>query len=261
MDLKGKVALITGASRGIGRATAIEMARQGCEVMLFARDQVALSQLARHIGDHGGTAKISPGDVSSYNDLDRAVTATIEAYGRLDILINNAGIIDPIGPIETFAPEAWARVMTVNVVGAFNGIRAVLPYFLARKAASTIINISSGAANSALEGWSHYCTSKAAVKKLTECVHTEAGSRGVHVIGLSPGTVATDMMASIRASGINPVSQLDNTSHIAPEWVAKAIIYLCGPDGAQHAGTDFSIKTMEGRLAAGLPVDIERRSP
>ena len=115
------------------------------------------------------------------------------------------------------------------------------------------MNISSGAANSALEGWSHYCTTKAAAKKLTECAHKEVGDRGIRVVGLSPGTVATDMMAAIKTSGINPVSQLSWSSHIPPEWAAEAIAYLCGPGGAEFAGTDFSIKTEEGRKLVGLP--------
>jgi NAD(P)-dependent dehydrogenase (short-subunit alcohol dehydrogenase family) len=122
-----------------------------------------------------------------------------------------------------------------------------------RENGGTIINMSSGAANSALEGWSHYCSSKAAVKKLTECAHHELSGLGIKVIGLSPGTVATPMMDTIRASQMNPVSQLNPDMHIPPEWVARAVDYLCGKEGEQYAGTDFSIKTSEGRKAVDLP--------
>ena len=258
-SLNQKVALITGASRGIGRATAIQLAGEGCKVLLFARDIAALTDLADEIRATGGVADVFSGDVSLYEDLERAVETAVKTFGTLDIVVNNAGIIDPIGRIETFDAEAWKRVMEVNICGVFNGIRAALPHFLKQESGS-IINISSGAANSALEGWSHYCTSKAAVKKITECAHKEVGEKGIHVIGLSPGTVATDMMASIRASGINPVSKLDPSVHITPDWAARAVAYLCGPNGARHAGTDFSIKTDEGRRAVGLPVVEERKS-
>lgn len=116
-----------------------------------------------------------------------------------------------------------------------------------------IVNISSGAANSALEGWSHYCSTKSAAKKLTECAHREVGDRGIRVVGLSPGTVATEIMSKVKASGINPVSQLDPSSHIPPDWAAKAVLFLCGPGGEPFAGTDFSIKTEDGRRLVGLP--------
>lgn len=116
----------------------------------------------------------------------------------------------------------------------------------------TIVNISSGAANSALEGWSHYCASKAAVQRLTGVAHKEAHGLGVRVLGLSPGTVATDMQRQICASGINPVSHIPWESHITPDWVAKAIAFLTTPDADKWLGTDFSLKVEEGRAAVGM---------
>ena len=118
--------------------------------------------------------------------------------------------------------------------------------------AETIINISSGAATSELDGWSHYCSSKAAALMLTKCGHKELAPE-TRVIGLSPGTVMTDMQVSIRASGINPVSKLDPAVHIPPSYVAKALEYLIGPGGDDYKGGDFSIKTDAGRKAVGLP--------
>jgi NAD(P)-dependent dehydrogenase (short-subunit alcohol dehydrogenase family) len=116
----------------------------------------------------------------------------------------------------------------------------------------TIVNISSGAATSALEDWSHYCATKAAVLSLTRVADKEYREQGIRVIGLSPGTVATEMQVKIKASGINPVSQLDWSAHIPPEWVARAIAWLAGPEADAHRGTDFSLKTNEGRAAVGL---------
>jgi NAD(P)-dependent dehydrogenase (short-subunit alcohol dehydrogenase family) len=121
------------------------------------------------------------------------------------------------------------------------------------KGAGTIVNISSGAATNALEGWSLYCASKAAVLSLTRSVHTEYGARGITCVGLSPGTVATDMQRQIKASGMNPVSQIDFEAHIPTEWVAQAIAHLAGPLGCAYAGGDFTLKTKEERAKVGLP--------
>ena len=115
-----------------------------------------------------------------------------------------------------------------------------------------IVNLSTGAVHSALPGWSHYASSKSAAKKLTEVAHVELHDKNIRVVGLSPGTVATNMMEKIRDSQINPVSQLDWSVHIPPEWPAEAVAFLCGPEGEEFAGTDFSIKTEEGRKRVGL---------
>ena len=110
------------------------------------------------------------------------------------------------------------------------------------------------AATNALEGWSHYCATKAAVLSLTKCAHKEYGEAGITTVGLSPGTVATEMQVQIRASGVNPVSQLDPSVHIPADWVARAIAWLAAGNGAAHAGTDVSLRLPEIRAAIGLPV-------
>jgi len=114
-------------------------------------------------------------------------------------------------------------------------------------------NISSGAATSALEGWSHYCSTKAAVLSLTRCADKEYRDAGVRVVGLSPGTVATEMQVAIKASGLNPVSQLDPSAHIPPEWAARAVVWLCTDTANDLAGVDFSLKDAAGRARVGLP--------
>ena len=231
--------------------------RKGASVAVIARTKDALAETVARIEETGGKALPLACDVGRMADVTRALEAARAAFGSLDILVNNAGTVEPIARIEDGDPADWAGAIQTNVLGTYHGVRAALPVMAAR-GSGTIVTISSGAANSALEGWSAYCVSKAATKKLTECTHKEAHAQGVRAVGLSPGTVATDMMARIKDSGVNPVSQLDWSTHIPPEWAAEAVLYLCGPGGDAHLGTDFSIKTDEGRRAVGLPTEDER---
>ncbi len=241
--LNGKTVVITGASKGIGAATARVLAGHGARVVLAARSGDALAELA---AETGGIAV--PCDVSDYVQVE----TLMETAGSIDALINNAGLIDPIARLEDSDPQAWGTVVDVNVKGVYHGLRAALPR-MAAQGSGTIINISSGAATGALEGWSHYCATKAAVLSLTKVAHKEMHEKGVRVMGLSPGTVATDMQREIKASGINPVSQLDWDKHIPPEWVGQAIGMLIGPVGDAYCGTDFTLKTNEERSLVGLP--------
>ena len=252
MTLQNKTALITGASRGIGAATARHLAELGANVVLMARSEGQISEVAAEINEAGGTALAISADVGDWLAMESAVAQIKERFGSLDVLVNNAGVIDPIARITDSDPAEWAEVVQINLMGVYHGLRAALP-LMEEQGSGTIINISSGAATGALEGWSHYCATKAAVLSLTRCTDKEYRDRGIRVMGLSPGTVATEMQVQIKASGINPVSQLDPSVHIPSEWVAQGIAYLCGPGGDAWLGTDFSLKTDEGRAAAGLP--------
>lgn len=251
-DLTGKTVVITGASRGIGEATARYFAKEGAHVVLLARSENLVATIAAEIDAEGGTALGRACDVVSYAEVQSAVDAAVERFGRIDVLINNAGLIDPIARIAESDPDEWSLVVDVNLKGVYNGYRAVLPH-MQTQGSGTIINISSGAATGALEGWSHYCATKAAVLSLTKCGHKEMAEHGLRVMGLSPGTVATQMQVQIKDSGINPVSQLDWDAHIPTDWVAKGLAFLCGPGGDHWLGQDFSMKTPEGRAALGLP--------
>lgn len=239
--LKGKTAVITGASQGIGEATARLMAEAGCAVVLAARSAGKISAIAEDIRNAGGKAHAIPCDVSRFADVEAAIVAAETEFGGLDILVNNAGVIDPIGRIEDMDPDAWGQVIDINTKGVFYGLRAAIPRMQAQ-GAGVIVNISSGAATGALEGWSHYCASKAAVLSLTRCAEVELQDTPVRVVGLSPGTVATDMQVQIKASGVNPVSELDPSVHIPADWPAKAIAWLTGPDAAEFRGEDVSLR-------------------
>jgi NAD(P)-dependent dehydrogenase (short-subunit alcohol dehydrogenase family) len=239
---------VTGASRGIGEAAARKLAAGGSNVVLCARSSRDIGRITDELGDSALAVQC---DVTRYADVKRAVAQAVERFGSIDLLVNNAGTIEPIARLEDSDPEAWSGVVDVNLKGVYHCMHAVYPVMVAR--GGVMINISSGAATGALEGWSHYCATKAAVLSLTRCAHKEWADRGIRVVGLSPGTVATEMQTAIKASGVNPVSQLDWSAHISPDWVAEAIAWLTQDEARSYDGTDFSLKTDEGRRAVGLP--------
>jgi 3-oxoacyl-[acyl-carrier protein] reductase len=206
-QLEGKVAIVTGASRGIGAGAAFVLAKAGAAVMLVARDGKRASQVADEISANGDRAMASACDVADYGSVRTMVADTERQLGRIDILVNNAGAIEPIGAIVQSDPAAWRRSIEVNLVGAYHVARAVLPRML-EAGTGTVINISSGAAHRPLEGWSAYCSAKAGLAMLTDAIALEYADAGVRAFGLAPGVVDTDMQATIRASGINRISQI-----------------------------------------------------
>ncbi len=254
LDFSTKTALVMGASQGIGEACSKVLAGYGAKVVLAARSLNKLDVIAEEIRTNGGTAHAVECDVTDADMVKEAVDTTIERFGGIDFLINNAGTIDPISVLAESDIEAWSKAIDVNIKGVYYAMRKTLAPMLEQRS-GVIVNVSSGAANSSLVGWSHYCAGKAAVQKLTEVAHKELLNTGVRVVGFSPGTVATPMMKKIQQSQINPVSQLNWSRHIPPEWAAEGIAFLCGDGGIEFAGTDFSIKTEEGRQKVGLPLD------
>ena len=142
-------------------------------------------------------------------------------------------------------------MIDINLKGIFYGMRAAMPV-MQDAGGGTIITVSSGAAHHALEGWSHYCASKAGAAMLTEAADLEARQHGLRVMGLSPGTVATQMQREIKASGMNPVAQLDWSDHIPPEWPARTMIWMCSPDADEFLGQEISLRDEGIRARAGL---------
>ena len=165
-NLKNKTIVITGASRGIGEATARHFGALGANVVLLARTEHDINRIAKEIRDNGGQVAAHPCDVSSYEAVKAGIMFAHSTYGNIDILINNAGLIDPIARLTESDPEAWGKIADINYKGVYYGLHTTIPLML-QNGGGTIINISSGAATSALEGWSHYCSTKAAVLMLT----------------------------------------------------------------------------------------------
>lgn len=248
MTFKGKVVLVTGASRGIGAEAARAFADAGARVVLVARSEGSISALAGEIGPKAHPVVC---DVASREDVDRAVATAIEVFGGLDVLIGNAGVIEPVAHMAKADPEAWSRLIDINLKGVFYGMRAAIPAMQSR-GGGTIITISSGAAHNALEGWSAYCASKAGVAMLTRSLDKEYRAQGIRAMGLSPGTVATQMQRVIKGTGINPISQLEWSDHIPPDWPAKCLLWMAGPAGDDLLGEEVSLREESVRRAVGL---------
>ncbi len=248
MDMTGKTVMITGASRGIGAAAAREFAAAGANVALVARSEGAVAELAGEIGEK---AIAIPCDISRYWEVQAAVDATVKTFGGLDVLVGNAGVVEPISHLSTSDPEGWGHVIDINLKGVYHGMRAALPVMQAA-GGGTVLTVSSGAAHGPVEAWSHYCASKAGAAMLTRCVDKEMADQGIRAMGLSPGTVATQMQREIKASGINPVSKLEWEDHIPPEWPAKALVWMCSGAADEFCGQEISLRDDAIRARIGL---------
>ncbi|NND43630.1 MAG: SDR family oxidoreductase [Silicimonas sp.] len=248
MGVDGKTVMITGASRGIGESAARVFAEAGANVVLLARGKDRIANIAGEIGQQ---ALAVPCDVSRFWEVEAAVAAASDAFGQVDVMINNAGVVEPISRLATSDPEAWGHVIDINLKGVYHGMRAILPQMIAR-GSGTVLTISSGAAHSPVEAWSHYCASKAGAAMLTRMIDKENRDDGIRAMGLSPGTVATEMQREIKASGINPVSKLDWSDHVPPEWPAKALLWMCSPDADEYIGEEISLRDEGIRQRLGL---------
>jgi 3-oxoacyl-[acyl-carrier protein] reductase len=250
-ELNGKVALVTGASRGLGEGTARALAAGGAAVMLVARDGALVSRVARDIAAKGGRAEALSCDVSNYAAVEKVVALAKAQLGAIDILVNNAGVIEPIAEVAATDPAAWAENISINLVGAYHVVRAVLPGMLAGGGGS-IVNVSSGAAYRPLEGWSAYCAGKAGLAMLTRSVALETAGKGIRIFGFSPGTIDTEMQVKIRASGINMISRIPRGELSPVEHAVRGLMYLCTSAGDDLLGQDASMRDEAFRTRIGL---------
>ena len=250
-ELNGKVALVTGASRGLGEGAARALAAAGASVMLVARDGALAARVAAGIVAAGGRAEGMACDVADYALVHKVVERTRSAFGGLDILVNNAGIIEPIAEIATSDPAQWAQNITINLVGAYNVVRAVLPGMLAAGGGS-IVNVSSGAAFRPLEGWSAYCSGKAGLAMFTRAIALETTAKGIRVFGFSPGTIDTEMQVKIRASGMNVISKIPRGDLSPVEDAVRGLVYLCTAEAEDLIGQDASMRDDAFRKRIGL---------
>jgi NAD(P)-dependent dehydrogenase (short-subunit alcohol dehydrogenase family) len=222
MQLRGASALVTGAGRGIGRAVALHLAREGARVAVVARSVAELRALATEIRGHGGTALEVAGDLLDPAFPARAVGEAVAAHGRLAVLVNNAGVGAFANLAET-SDEAWERVIGTNLTAAFRLTRAALPHLTS--GGGHVFMVSSLAGANAIAGMGAYCASKAALDHLSACLMLEVRGAGVKVTVIAPGSVDTGFAGRPRGG--------DASWMLRPEDVASAIVdQLKGRDGA-----------------------------
>ncbi|MCJ2145957.1 3-ketoacyl-ACP reductase [Bacillus sp. B19-2] len=201
-SLQNKTALITGGGRGIGRATAIALAKEGVHIGLIGRTAANLEKAAEGLKAFGVKVSVAAADVKDLTAVERAVQSVKGELGQIDILINNAGIGGFAGFLEQ-SPEEWENIVQVNLMGVYNVTRAVLPEMIERKAGD-IINISSTAGQRGAAGTSAYSASKFAVLGLTESLMQEVRKHNIRVSALTPSTVATDLAIDSKLTDGNP---------------------------------------------------------
>lgn len=225
MDIKDKVIIITGASSGIGEATALKLSKEGAKVVLSARRKDKLKELKKTIEKRDGEALVVIADVTKKSDMEKLVARTLEEYGNVDAIINNAGLM-PLSFVKNLKTDEWEKMVDVNIKGVLNGVAAVLPTLIKNKQGH-IINISSTAAYRYFPGGAVYCATKAAVKMFSDSLRQElAPAYGICVSSIEPGAVATHLMDTITDKDIlDKLSEMQKMTMLEPEDIAEAIYY------------------------------------
>lgn len=235
-----KTALVTGGSRGIGRAIALRLASEGAQVVVTARTQESAEKTVREIQGLGGTGKAMAVDVTSRSAVEAMIKATVEAFGGLDILVNNAGITrDNI--VMRMSEEEWHDVLGTNLTGIFNTIRAASRVMMKQRAGK-IINLASVVAEIGNKGQANYCAAKAGVIGLTKTVARELASRNVQVNAIAPGFIETDMTAVLPEAVKQELQQSIPLGRIGkPEDVAALAAFLASSEADYITGQVFNV--------------------
>jgi NAD(P)-dependent dehydrogenase (short-subunit alcohol dehydrogenase family) len=251
--LDGDIAIVTGASRGLGAAIARALAGAGAAVAVTARRVEDAGAVADEIVAAGGKAIAVACDVADRPSIERACAEVRDRLGTPTILINNAGLIAPLGPFHAAGHDDWTTNIVVNLVGPAAAAQCVLPDMLAA-GRGTIVNISSGAAHRPVAGWGAYSVAKAGLAMLSRILATEYADRGIRVFGLAPGLVDTGMQADIREAGVGPTAAMPPETLSRPGEPADAVVFLCSAAADSLAGQELDIRNADFRAAAGLPV-------
>jgi NAD(P)-dependent dehydrogenase (short-subunit alcohol dehydrogenase family) len=248
--LQDRVAIVTGGNRGIGREIALSYAREGCRIVLVARDEKELSETVASIQkETGAEALFFAVDITERAPFETMVRQATARFQRIDILVNAAAIVGPIGPFETCDEAEWEKTISVNVLGTYVAMRSVVPTMIAHKY-GTIINFAGGGAFGARERFSAYSVSKAAVVRLTDAAATELRDHGITVNGISPGQVNTEMFDTMVAAGRENVgekgwAEFQQRQHTGGDpigEVARFALFLVSEEGRKITGRVMSVQ-------------------
>ena len=253
--LAKQVAIVTGGGRGFGRAIAEALASLGANVVIASRNAPELDEVANAIKKQGGKALAQTADVADERQVQELVLAAERWIGPPTILVNNAGVLDPIGPLAETSASSWLKNIAINVGGTYLATRAVLPGMLDRDY-GRIVNISSSAADRASAGWSAYCAAKAAVDQLTRVLAVELGGTGIAAASFHPGYIETAMQERIRAASPEQFPRVEEyrAAHREgrvqdPRDPARVVAYLCLPT-TTRSGQVLDISDAELTAAA-----------
>jgi len=246
MDImKNKIAIITGASSGIGRATALKFAAENAKVALVARSAGKLQELANTIQADGGQAVAIPADLMQAAEAERVVQETVAAWGGIDVLVNAAGILVG-GDIESTPLADWEAMMNINARAPFLLMQAAMPHLIERR--GNVVNVSSVTGVRAFPGVLAYCSSKAALDQLSHCAALEVAAKGVRINAVNPGVVRTMLH---RAGGMDEEKYAAFVEHSKsthplgrvgrPEEIADLIFFLASPQANWITGVSYSI--------------------
>ena len=234
--LSGKVALVTGASSGIGRAVALLFAAQGAAVVLTARREAQLDAVASAIRSAGGRAHVSAGDISRAETHERLVAVALREFGGLDIAVNNAGTVGPLKPLAEITPEDWQQTLATNLTAAFLGARSQIPALLQRGGGALVFTSSFVGTSVGLPGMAAYGASKAGLTGLVKGITADYAARNIRANALLPGGVDTamagDQSTKDWAAGLHALKRIAQ-----PEEIASAALFLAGPMASFVAGS------------------------
>jgi NAD(P)-dependent dehydrogenase (short-subunit alcohol dehydrogenase family) len=252
--MKGKIVVVTGASSGIGRATAAVFAAAGATVVGVGRNERELTELAEEAKSGGGTVKPHLADVTELTQLDRIVNETVDSFGQIDVLINSAGIIKN-GSIETTTLDDWDRMMNINLRSVFLLSQKCVPHLTETK--GNIVNVSSVAGTRSFPNVLAYCVSKAAVDQLTRCSALELGPKGIRVNAVNPGVVVTNIhkRGGMDENAYDAFLEHSKTTHPIGRVgdageVADLIYFLASDKAGWITGATYEIDGVRGQTCA-----------
>jgi NAD(P)-dependent dehydrogenase (short-subunit alcohol dehydrogenase family) len=233
--LRGKVVMITGASRGLGRALALTCAREGANLVINSRSEDSLGTVAGEAEEMGVEVLAIPADVSVRSDVERLVDESVRHFGRVDVLVNNAGLLGPRVPIEEYPEDEWRRVLDANLTAPFLLSKVMIPHL---PEGGSIVNVTSGVSVEGRAEWGAYSVSKFGMEGLTQILAAELKDRGIRVNSVDPGGMRTEMRAAAYPDE-------DPMTRITPEENTAVFLYLASDESREVTGERFKAQEFQ----------------